>query len=156
MPTAWRNVRFRGRSGKHMLGSSFSGFDPGCVKTCASLGCPESFLICLLPTEVASAISFYSHEIEMEILRASWASEFSHSLDQRPTRPDTGADKVCSRYNFPSRKPSTLVPLIRTLRSCHCLLAAGAFRTQETDDRLPFSNFQRTRLFSRQFARSVR
>src|SRR5258706_8543213 len=80
MPTAWRNVRFRGRSGKHMLGSSFSGFDPGCVKTCASLGCPESFLICLLPTEVASAISFYSHEIEMEILRASWASAFSHSL----------------------------------------------------------------------------
>src|SRR6266404_6710529 len=28
MPTALRDVRFQGQSGKHMLASSFSGFDP--------------------------------------------------------------------------------------------------------------------------------
>jgi hypothetical protein len=33
MPTALRNVRYQGQSGKHVLALSFSGFDPGCVKT---------------------------------------------------------------------------------------------------------------------------
>jgi len=33
MPTTLRDVRFQGQSGKHMLASSFSGFDPG--RTCA-------------------------------------------------------------------------------------------------------------------------
>src|ERR1035437_9195278 len=33
MPTALSNVRSQGQSGKHMLALSFSGFDPGCVKT---------------------------------------------------------------------------------------------------------------------------
>jgi hypothetical protein len=28
MPSALRNVRFEGQSGKHMLASSFSGLDP--------------------------------------------------------------------------------------------------------------------------------
>ena len=28
MPTALRNVRFQGQSGKHVLALSFSGFDP--------------------------------------------------------------------------------------------------------------------------------
>ena len=28
MPTTLRDVRFQGQSGKHMLASSFSGFDP--------------------------------------------------------------------------------------------------------------------------------
>jgi hypothetical protein len=28
MPTALRNVRYQGQSGKHVLASSFSGFDP--------------------------------------------------------------------------------------------------------------------------------
>jgi hypothetical protein len=28
-----RNVRYQGQSGSHMLALSFSGFDPGCVKT---------------------------------------------------------------------------------------------------------------------------
>jgi hypothetical protein len=40
----------------------------------------NGFLNCLLPTEVASAIGFRIDEIETEILHASWASEFSHSL----------------------------------------------------------------------------
>ena len=35
MPTALRNVRYQGQSGKHVLALSFSGFDLGCVKTCA-------------------------------------------------------------------------------------------------------------------------
>src|ERR1700687_73016 len=41
------------------------------------------FLNCLLPAEAAaSAIGFYIDEIEMEILPASQALEFSHSLGQ--------------------------------------------------------------------------
>jgi hypothetical protein len=28
MPMAWRNVRYRARSGKHLLATSISGFDP--------------------------------------------------------------------------------------------------------------------------------
>jgi hypothetical protein len=43
MPTTLRDVRFQGQSGKHMLASSFSGFDPGCVKTCTSRECAELF-----------------------------------------------------------------------------------------------------------------
>jgi hypothetical protein len=45
------------------------------------------FLNCLLPKEVASTIDFQIDEIEMEVLHASWTSEFSHSLD--PKRPST-------------------------------------------------------------------
>src|SRR5258705_6834789 len=41
--TTLRDVRFQGQSGKHMLASSFSGFDPGCVKTCRSQECAELF-----------------------------------------------------------------------------------------------------------------
>src|SRR6266481_2444561 len=41
MPTPLRNVRSRGQSGKHLLALSFSGFDPGCVKTCTSSECAE-------------------------------------------------------------------------------------------------------------------
>jgi len=40
-----------------------------------------------------------------------------------------------------------VVPLMRRF---------GVFRTQLTEERLPFSNFHSTRLFSRQFARIVR
>jgi hypothetical protein len=43
MPTASRNVGFRGQSGKHVLALSFSGFDPACVKTRASKECAELF-----------------------------------------------------------------------------------------------------------------
>ena len=39
------------------------------------------FLNCLLPKEVASTIDSHIDEIEMEVLHASWTSEFSHSLD---------------------------------------------------------------------------
>jgi hypothetical protein len=34
---------FRVQSGKHVLALSFSGFDPGCVKTCTSQECAELF-----------------------------------------------------------------------------------------------------------------
>jgi hypothetical protein len=43
----------------------------------------NGFLNCLLPTEVVSAIGFRIDEIETEILHASWALEFSHSLGQK-------------------------------------------------------------------------
>jgi hypothetical protein len=39
MPTALRNVRFQGQSGKHVLASSFSVFDP--TRTFATL--PDQF-----------------------------------------------------------------------------------------------------------------
>jgi hypothetical protein len=35
------------------------------------------------PKEVASTIDSHIDEIEMEILHASWTSEFSHSLGQK-------------------------------------------------------------------------
>src|SRR6266481_3187280 len=41
MPTSLRDVRSEGQSGKHLLALSFSGFDPGRVKTCASRECAE-------------------------------------------------------------------------------------------------------------------
>src|SRR5207248_3025564 len=43
MPTALRDVRSQGQSGKHLLALSFSGFDPGCVKTRLSQGRAELF-----------------------------------------------------------------------------------------------------------------
>src|SRR5258708_11305315 len=43
MPTLFRNVRSQGQSRKHVLALSFSGFDPGCVKTCTSQECAELF-----------------------------------------------------------------------------------------------------------------
>src|SRR6266404_1251941 len=43
MPTALREVRSQGQSGKHVLDLSSSGFDPGCVKTCTSQECAELF-----------------------------------------------------------------------------------------------------------------
>jgi hypothetical protein len=33
MPTVFRDVRFKGQSGKHLLALSISEFDLGCVKT---------------------------------------------------------------------------------------------------------------------------
>src|SRR5258707_11815442 len=43
MPTLFRNVRSQGQSRKHLLALSFSGFDPGCVKTCTSQVSAELF-----------------------------------------------------------------------------------------------------------------
>src|SRR5258707_14930399 len=41
MWTALSNVRSQGQSGKHVLALSFSGFDPGRAKTCASRECAD-------------------------------------------------------------------------------------------------------------------
>jgi hypothetical protein len=43
MPTAWRNVRYRVRSGKHLLATSISGFNPEqssrwATRTCSLTG----------------------------------------------------------------------------------------------------------------------
>src|SRR6266852_1652735 len=37
------NVRYRRKSGKHLLILRFSHYDPGCVKTCTSRECAELF-----------------------------------------------------------------------------------------------------------------
>jgi hypothetical protein len=49
MSITLRDVRFQGQSGKHMLASSFSGFDPGCVKTCAHEKRAELFSLLSCP-----------------------------------------------------------------------------------------------------------
>ena len=43
MPKDLGDVRCWVNSGKHVLALSFSGFDPGCVKTCTSRECAELF-----------------------------------------------------------------------------------------------------------------
>jgi hypothetical protein len=43
------------------------------------------FLNCLLPKAVTGTIDSYIAKIEMEVLHASWASEFSHRLDPTAT-----------------------------------------------------------------------
>jgi hypothetical protein len=58
---------------------------PGCVKRARAKDAQNCFLNCLLPTEAASATGFYIDEIEIEILRAGLAWEFSHSLGQKLT-----------------------------------------------------------------------
>jgi hypothetical protein len=55
--------------------------DPGCVKTRLSQGCSELFSQSPRLAAPTSAIGFRSDEIEMKILGARSASEFSHSLD---------------------------------------------------------------------------
>ena len=55
----------------------------GCVKTHLSQGRSDCFLNCPLPAAPISAIGFRGDEIEIEFLRASSASEFSHSLGQK-------------------------------------------------------------------------
>jgi hypothetical protein len=50
MATALRNVRSQAQSGKHVLALSFSGFDPGCVKTCTSRECAELFSLSSSPS----------------------------------------------------------------------------------------------------------
>jgi hypothetical protein len=60
---------------------------PGCVKTRLSRGRAELFSQLLSASSTTSAIGIRNDEIEMEILRASSASEFSHSLGQKVTFP---------------------------------------------------------------------
>jgi hypothetical protein len=54
----------------------------GCVKTRLSRGRAELFSQLPSASSTTSAIGIRNDEIEMEILRASSASEFSHSLGQ--------------------------------------------------------------------------
>jgi hypothetical protein len=67
MPGRADNVRFRSNSGSPISVVVRSANDPGCVKTRLGEGCAEL------------------DEIEMEVLFASWASEFSRSLDPERT-----------------------------------------------------------------------
>jgi hypothetical protein len=63
------------------FGAVRSPFDPACVKTHLGEGCAELFS--QLPSSERSCQ--HIDEIEMEVLHASWASEFSHSLDPKRT-----------------------------------------------------------------------
>jgi hypothetical protein len=47
-------------------------------------------------------------------------------------------------------------PAMRNLRSCHWQVGVGVLRIHFTADRLPFSKFHSTRLFSSGLARTVR
>jgi hypothetical protein len=62
----------------------------------------NSFLNCLLPKEIASTIDSHIGEIEMEVLHASWTSEFSHSLGQK------------RKSNWPT--PTSALPLKADIR----------------------------------------
>jgi hypothetical protein len=53
MPAALRDVRSQGQSGKHMLASSFSGFDP--TRT----------LACILRVAVVRPVSALSHRVRL-------------------------------------------------------------------------------------------
>ena len=59
------------------------------------------FSNCLLPKEVAIIINSQIDEIEMEVLHASWPSEFSHSLDPIQT---WAANLCCDAQHSPSCK----------------------------------------------------
>src|SRR6266511_5532804 len=82
-------VRFRGQTGKHMLGTSFSAFDPGCVKTHTSAKCgkynsPTRYRAVCAQHDLALMMRNFS---EM-FLRPRRALEFSHGQDPEPTSAD--------------------------------------------------------------------
>jgi len=64
-----------------------SAMDPGCVKTHLGQGRSELFSNCSLPAGTCQYDWFPWGEIELEILRTSSASKFSHSLGQKATCP---------------------------------------------------------------------
>jgi len=57
--------------------------DPGCVKTRLNEGRAELFSQLPSSDRSCQCIGCCIDEIETEILHASWASEFSHSLDPK-------------------------------------------------------------------------
>jgi hypothetical protein len=63
-----------------LVESPVSHLRPDCVKTHLGQGRSELFSQLPLPAAPTSVIDFRGDEIKMEILRASSASEFSHSL----------------------------------------------------------------------------
>jgi hypothetical protein len=69
---------------------------PGCVKTHLSRGRSELYSQLPSASSTTSAIGIRNDEIEMEILRASSASEFSHSLGHVWTAP--GWQGLSSRF----------------------------------------------------------
>src|SRR5712664_3809949 len=72
-----------GNSGKHVLALSFSGFDPGCVKTCTSRECAELFSLSSSPVVAASTFGFLIDGIETKFLPADRTPEFSRSQDPK-------------------------------------------------------------------------
>src|SRR6266849_10394310 len=77
---SFSTARYRVAGGNQIAGIA------GCCGCVASGHIAQNcFLNCLLPAEASSAIGFYIDEIEMEILRASRTSEFSHNLCREPT-----------------------------------------------------------------------
>jgi hypothetical protein len=87
-----------------MLAWSFSGFDPGCVKTRLREGCAELFSQLPYSERSCQHNPFHIDEIEMEVLHASWTSDFSHSLDPKRTLSlvniETGGARFLARRTF--------------------------------------------------------
>jgi hypothetical protein len=96
-----------------MLALSFSAFDPGCVKRAWAKDAQNCFLNCLLPKAVTSTIDSYIDKIEMEVLHASWASEFSHGLDPKRTL----VARLSGVRGMPEYLPSATKPTSRNGRS---------------------------------------
>src|SRR5258708_16716067 len=81
MPTALRDVRSQGQSGKHLLALSFSGFDLGCVKTCAHETCAELFSLVLSRQPSPAPLFFKMIEVKTKFPFANSISEFSRNQD---------------------------------------------------------------------------
>src|SRR5258708_39312826 len=64
------------------------------------------FLNCLPPKEVASTIDSHIDEIEMEVLHASSASEFSHSLNPTETSADQLSRPVACHFSLAAHSQS--------------------------------------------------
>jgi hypothetical protein len=63
------------------------------------------FSIAFFPKEVVSTIDSHIDEIEMEVLHASWTSEFSHSLGQN------GSVRArAARLFYPQEQTSSAAP----------------------------------------------
>src|SRR4029079_1230446 len=65
-----------------------------------------------LPPNCDNGIIDQSDGVTVKSSKYTWLS----ALDHRPTRPETGWGRTCSRESLPSREPGYLVPLMEDLR----------------------------------------
>jgi hypothetical protein len=86
VPTALSNVGYRGQIGKHLLALSFTGFDPGRVKTLVLAVNTRILEKCILQLDAVSASSAaVSDSLRKHFRFGCSAHEFSHGLDPEPT-----------------------------------------------------------------------
>jgi hypothetical protein len=93
MPTASRDVRSQGQSGNHILASSFSGFDPGCVKTPTSNLSVESFVsITLNKKRTALAVTIERRKERKQFCAFSARARFHTAWTQSGRKLPVGTD----------------------------------------------------------------